>query len=336
MRVLLAVAALVVVAGAACVSVEDLEFNSWKLQHGRSYDSEEEESQRKMIWLNNRKLVLEHNMLADQGIKSYRLGMNIFADMENQEFQAMFSNCVESFNDTETDSLHTTTFVSEEEDAPLPRRVDWRQKGYVTDVKNQRKCGSCWAFSATGALEGQMFRKTGKLISLSEKQLVDCSQKFGNRGCKGGLAIRAFKYIKSSKGLEADFTYPYKAKEETCRFNPQRVIATCSGYGHLPKGNETALEKAVATIGPISVSIDTSKHTFQLYKSGVYDEPGCSSAKLNHAVLLVGYDNDPKGNPYWLVKNSWGIRWGDNGYIKMSRNKMNQCGIATRPVYPLV
>ncbi|XP_049320214.1 procathepsin L isoform X6 [Astyanax mexicanus] len=334
MRVLLAVAAFVVVAGAASVSVEDLEFNSWKLQHGKSYDSEEEESQRKMIWLNNRKLVLEHNMLADQGLKSYRLGMNIFADMENQEFQAMFSHCVKSFN--ETDSLCTSTFLSEEEDTPLPRRVDWRQKGYITDVKNQRSCGSCWAFSATGALEGQMFRKTGKLISLSEKQLVDCSQSFGNLGCNGGWPSKSFEYIKSNQGLEADFTYPYKAREETCRFNPQRVMATCSGFECLPQGDENALKKAVAKIGPISVLIDTSKHTFQLYKSGVYDEPGCSSTRLTHAVLLVGYGNAPRGKQYWLVKNSWSTSWGEAGYIRMSRNKNNQCGIATFALYPEV
>uniref|UniRef100_A0A8B9LJW2 Cathepsin L.1 n=1 Tax=Astyanax mexicanus TaxID=7994 RepID=A0A8B9LJW2_ASTMX len=294
----------------------------------RSYGSEEEESQRKMIWLTNRKLVLKHNMLADQGLKSYRLGMNIFADMKNQEFQAMFSHCVKSFDDTETDSLCTSTFLSEDEDAPLPQRVDWRAKGYVTFVKDQGLCGSCWAFSATGALEGQMFRKKGKLISLSEQQLVDCSQSFGNLGCNGGWPSKSFDYIKSSKGLEADFTYPYKARV--------RVIATCSGFKSLPKGDENALKNAVASIGPISVLIDTSKHTFQLYKSGVYDEPGCSSTQLNHAVLLVGYDNDPTGKPYWLVKNSWGINWGDNGYIKMSRNKMNQCGIATDATYPLV
>ncbi|KAG9268371.1 procathepsin L-like [Astyanax mexicanus] len=338
MRVVLAVAALVAMAVAAIVSQEELEFHNWKQEHGKSYDSEEEESERKMIWLNNRKLVLEHNMLADQGLKSYRLGMNIFADMENQEFQAMFSNCVESLNDTDTDSLCTSTFVPEKEGSALPCRVDWRRKGYVTDVKNQRNCGSCWAFSATGSLEGQMFRKTRRLISLSEQQLVDCSRCFGNHGCNGGLAIWAFNYIRSSKGLEADFTYPYKAQDRRCHFNPWKVRATCRGTVCLPRGNEIALKIAVARVGPISVSIDASKHTFQLYKSGVYDEPRCSNNRLNHAVLLVGYGRIRNRNrkQYWLVKNSWGTRWGENGYIRMSRNKMNQCGIAKRPVYPLV
>uniref|UniRef100_A0A8B9LJK0 Cathepsin L.1 n=1 Tax=Astyanax mexicanus TaxID=7994 RepID=A0A8B9LJK0_ASTMX len=334
MRVLLAIAALVAVARTASISQEDLEFHGWKMKFGKSYDSEEEESQRKMTWLTNRKLVLEHNMLADQGLKSYRLDMNHFADMDNQEYQARFKSCLVSYNRTKPRG--GPLFLQQQADTTLPCAVDWIAAGYVTKVNQQKQCCSCWAFSATGALEGQMFRKTGKLISLSEKQLVDCSQSFGNRGCNGGWPSKSFEYIKSNQGLEADFTYPYKAREETCRFNPQRVVATCSGFECLPQGDENALKKAVAKIGPISVAIDTSKHTFQLYKSGVYDEPGCSSTRLTHAVLLVGYGNAPRGKQYWLVKNSWGIRWGDNGYIKMSRNKMNQCGIATVAVYPLV
>ncbi|XP_072546257.1 cathepsin L-like peptidase [Salminus brasiliensis] len=335
MKVLLAVAALVAAAGAVSDSVEDLEFDSWKVEHGKKYKSEEEESQRKMTWLANRKLVIEHNMLADQGLKSYRLGMNIFADMDNQEYQAMFSSCLDTSN--ETTSLCTSTIQPEEEDtAPLPCSLDWRARGYVTDVKNQGCCGSCWAFSAVGALEGQMYRKTGRLISLSGQQLVDCSWGFHNHGCNGGWPHRAYQYIKARKGLEADFTYPYKAKGRRCRFNPQRIRATCRGYVCLPKGNEVALKRAVAKVGPISVAIDCSKHTFQLYKSGVYDEPGCSKTRVNHAVLLVGYGRAWRRKPFWLIKNSWGVKWGDNGYIRMSRDKRNQCGIASYAVYPVV
>ncbi|XP_072546259.1 cathepsin L-like peptidase [Salminus brasiliensis] len=333
MKVLLTVTALVAAAGAVSDSVEDLEFDSWKVEHVKSYGSEEEEAQRKMTWLANRKLVLEHNKLADQGLKSYRLGMNVFADMDIQEYQAMFSNCLRSSN--ETKSLCTSTSQPEEEDT-APPSVDWRTKGYVTDVKNQGYCGSCWAFSAVGALEGQMYRKTGRLITLSEQQLVDCSRSFHNYGCNGGWPHRAYQYIKSSKGLEADFTYPYKAKDEMCRFNPQRIRATCRGHVCLRKGSEVALKRAVAKVGPISVAIDTSKHTFQLYKSGVYDEPGCSQTHLTHAVVVVGYGEAESRKRFWLVKNSWGVGWGENGYIKMSRNKRNQCGIASYAVYPVV
>ncbi|KAL6478441.1 hypothetical protein MHYP_G00142760 [Metynnis hypsauchen] len=333
MKVLLAVAALVVVAGEARASVEDLEFIAWKQKFGKSYGSVEEESQRKMVWLDNLKLVLEHNMLADQGLKSYRLGMNHFADMDNQEYQQMFKGCLGSFNESEIES--ETTFLQPVEGAVQPKTVDWRTEGYVTRVKDQSHCGSCWAFSATGALEGQMFKKKRKLVRLSEQQLVDCSRRYGNHGCQGGLMDKAFKYIKNSGGLETAYTYPYQAREGRCKFNNQRAWAKCSGYRRV-SCTEHALKNAVATIGPISVAIDVSHHSFQLYKSGVYDEPACSSTKMNHAVLVVGYGTDQRGKDYWLVKNSWGTRWGDKGYIKMSRNKRNQCGIASHAVYPLV
>ncbi|XP_036449143.1 cathepsin L1-like [Colossoma macropomum] len=333
MRVLLAVAALVAVAGAASMSLEDLEFHTWKLKFAKSYGSVEEESRRKMIWLDNRKLVLEHNMLADQGIKSYRLGMNHFADMDNQEYQQMFKGCLGSFNETKIESA--TTFLQPVEGAALPSAVDWRAEGYVTEVKDQSHCGSCWAFSATGALEGQMFKKTKKLVSLSEQQLVDCSGSSGNYGCNGGLAYQAFDYIMKSGGLETAYTYPYQAKEGLCRFNKQKAWAKCSDY-KMVKSTEDVLQYAVATVGPISVSLDVSHDSFQLYESGVYDEPNCSSTKLGHAMLAVGYGTDEQGRDYWLVKNSWGVNWGDEGYIKMSRNKDNQCGIATRGSYPVV
>ncbi|XP_072546258.1 cathepsin L-like peptidase [Salminus brasiliensis] len=334
MKVLLAVAALVVVAGAASVSLEELEFHAWKLEHGKSYGSEEEEAGRKMIWLTNRKLVLEHNKLADQGLKSYRLGMNHFADMDNQEYQAMFSSCLRSFNETKTRGA--AAFRRQPGGAYPPSSVDWREKGYVTPVKNQITCGSCWAFSATGALEAQMFKKTGKLVSLSEQQLVDCSGRYGNNGCRGGLMEKAFDYVKDNKGLQSEDSYPYENEAGTCLFNPHKVSATCRGFMAVSSNDEISLEDAVALNGPVSVAIDTKRSTFQLYKSGVYDDPFCSKSDLNHAVLVVGYGTDEKEQAYWLIKNSWGVHWGDMGYIKISKNKNNMCGVARHAVYPQV
>ncbi|XP_036443815.1 cathepsin L1-like [Colossoma macropomum] len=334
MRVLLVLTAFVVVAAAASVSLEDLEFHTWKLKYGKSYGSVEEESRRKMIWLDNRKLVQEHNVLADQGIKSYRLGLNHFADMDDQEFQARFSSCLRSFNMTKARSAPAQ--IRQARDADLPKYVDWRNMGYVTEVKHQKPLNSCWAFSATGALEGQMFRKTRRLVPLSEQQLVDCSQDFGNSGYQGGRPDWAFKYIMSRGGLQAETTYPYEAEVEWCRFNPWYVVATCSGYTSLPRGDENELQRVIAEIGPISVAIDASRHSFRLYESGVYDEQSCSNTELNHAVLAVGYGTECNKQDYWLVKNSWGVEWGEGGYIKMARNKNNQCGIATDAVYPEV
>ncbi|KAF6726277.1 Cathepsin L [Oryzias melastigma] len=334
MKVLLAVAAVLAVANCASLSLEDLEFHAWKLKFGRTYSSPVEEAQRRQIWLNNRKLVLVHNILADQGIKSYRLGMTYFADMENEEYKRLITQgCLGSFNASLP--RRGSAFFRLPENTDLPATVDWRDKGYVTDVKDQKACGSCWAFSATGSLEGQTFRKTGKLVSLSEQQLVDCSGDFGNMGCMGGLMDDAFRYIQSNGGIDTEESYPYEAEDRDCRYRPDAVGATCTGYVDVNSGDEDALKEAVATIGPISVGIDASHSSFQFYESGLYDEPDCSSSELDHGVLAVGYGSE-NGQDYWLVKNSWGLSWGDQGYIKMARNKSNQCGISTAASYPLV
>ncbi|XP_061700282.1 cathepsin L.1 [Syngnathoides biaculeatus] len=327
-------AAFLAVAGSASVSLEDLEFHAWKLKFGKFYSSPSEESQRKTIWMSNRRLVLVHNIMADQGIKSYRLGMTFFADLENEEYKQMVSHrCLRHFN-TST-PRGGSTFLPLPLGADLPQTVDWRKKGYVTKVKDQKQCGSCWAFSTTGSLEGQTFRKTGKLVSLSEQQLVDCSGEFGNMGCNGGLMDDAFRYIQSNGGIDTEESYPYEAENGKCRYNPANIGATCTGYVDVKSGDEGALKEAVATVGPVSIAIDASHESFQFYESGVYDEPECSSTELDHGVLAVGYGTD-NGRDYWLVKNSWGQQWGDKGYIMMSRNKRNQCGIATSASYPLV
>jgi len=219
----------------------------------------------------------------------------------------------------------------------VPESVDWRDHGYVTPVKDQKSCGSCYAFSATGALEGQHMRATSVLVSLSERNLVDCSFMYGNNGCSGGNPENAFKYIKENDGIDTESSYPYTdIEKQECKFKQSTVGAEDTGYVNLESGDEDALKVAVATQGPISVGIDALHRSFKMYKSGVYDEENCSSERLDHAVLVVGYGTDPVHGDYWLVKNSWGTGWGEDGYIRMSRNKNNQCGIATDASYPLV
>jgi len=303
----------------------------WKELHGKRY-LDAEEHVRRATWEDNLKLVQEHNLKADLGEHSYWLNMNKFADMTNAEFVKTMNGYDMSMKGQREQHRHE--FVRNP-NVNLPDTVDWRTQGYVTEVKDQGQCGSCWAFSTTGSLEGQHFKQTGKLVSLSEQNLVDCSGSYGNQGCNGGLMDQAFEYIKDNKGVDTETSYPYEAVDDKCRFTTANVGATDTGFTDIKSKDESALQEAVATVGPISVAIDASHASFQLYHHGIYNEIFCSQIRLDHGVLAVGYGND-SGKDYWLVKNSWGEGWGDSGYIKMTRNKRNQCGIATAASYPLV
>jgi len=306
------------------------QWDSWKQVHSKAYTTAEE-LLRRGIWEGNLKLVQQHNLEADMGIHTYWLGMNRFADLTTGEFV----KAMNGYNASARVQRTNANVFAFDPSVQLPDTVDWRTQGYVTPIKDQGQCGSCWSFSATGSLEGQTFKKTGKLISLSEQNLVDCSQKQGNMGCNGGLMDQAFTYVKENNGIDTEASYPYEAVDNTCRFKAADVGATDTGFTDITSKDENALQQAVATVGPISVAIDASHASFQLYKSGVYNELFCSQTRLDHGVLAVGYGTD-SGKDYWLVKNSWGTGWGDQGYIKMTRNKKNQCGIATAASYPTV
>ncbi|CAH1381544.1 unnamed protein product [Tenebrio molitor] len=306
------------------------------MTHNKQYQSETEERFRMKIFMENSHTVAKHNKLYAQGLVSFKLGINKYADMLHHEFvQALngFNRTKSGLRSGESDD--SVTFLPPA-NVQLPGQIDWRDKGAVTPVKDQGQCGSCWSFSATGSLEGQHFRQSGKLVSLSEQNLVDCSEKFGNNGCNGGLMDNAFRYIKANGGIDTEQAYPYKAEDEKCHYKPKNKGATDRGYVDIESGNEDKLQSAVATVGPVSVAIDASHQSFQLYSGGVYYEPDCSASQLDHGVLVVGYGTEDDGTDYWLVKNSWGKSWGDQGYIKMARNRDNNCGIATEASYPLV
>uniref|UniRef100_A0AAA9S5X9 Cathepsin S n=1 Tax=Bos taurus TaxID=9913 RepID=A0AAA9S5X9_BOVIN len=218
-------------------------------------------------------------------------------------------------------------------DPTLDHHWDLWKKTYGKQYKEKGACGSCWAFSAVGALEAQVKLKTGKLVSLSAQNLVDCSTaKYGNKGCNGGFMTEAFQYIIDNNGIDSEASYPYKAMDGKCQYDVKNRAATCSRYIELPFGSEEALKEAVANKGPVSVGIDASHSSFFLYKTGVYYDPSCTQ-NVNHGVLVVGYGN-LDGKDYWLVKNSWGLHFGDQGYIRMARNSGNHCGIANYPSYP--
>jgi len=307
----------------------DSVWQSYKADHGKVYKHSTEELVRKAVFAENLKKIEMHNYLYSKGLKSYMLGVNAYADMEHSEFVDMMNGLKKG----EVSSQSRATYLSPNINFTLPKSVDWREKGYVTPVKDQGQCGSCWAFSATGSLEGQHFRKTGKLVSLSEQNLVDCSTHYGNEGCNGGLMDQAFQYIQENDGIDTEDSYQYEAKDGTCRYKAADKGATDKGFTDIPVSEEK-LAEAIATVGPISVAIDANHGSFQLYKSGVYNEPHCTH-DLDHGVLAVGYGT-LNGDDYYIVKNSWGESWGDKGYILMSRNKDNQCGIADKASYPVV
>lgn len=221
----------------------------------------------------------------------------------------------------------------------LPDSIDWRKEGAVNQkVPVQGECGACWAFSVTAAIEGQYFRKTGKLVPLSVQNLVDCSYGLKNKGCHGGFLDEAFKYVKNNGGINTAASYPYEESRGTCRYTPKNSDVTITDFKRIPRGNEEKLQEALATIGPISVSIDASSEKFDFYSSGIYNDPDCRSTSqaLDHAVLLVGYGTTEKGEQYYVLKNWYGPNWGERGYFKMSRNQGNHCGIATEPMFPIL
>lgn len=155
-------------------------------------------------------------------------------------------------------------------------------------------------------------------------------------GCNGGAQVNAFDYIARNGGIDSESSYPYEAHGDRCKYDPNRKAATCKGAVRLPSGDEQALTNAIKNIGPISIAIDASKPSFMNYHCGIYSDPTCSPSKLDHAVLAVGYGTDKNGQDYYIVKNSWGTSWGENGYIRIARNHGNQCGVATDASYPKV
>uniref|UniRef100_A0ACB8F2R6 Uncharacterized protein n=1 Tax=Sphaerodactylus townsendi TaxID=933632 RepID=A0ACB8F2R6_9SAUR len=304
----------------------DLEgvWKDWKATHGKEY-LEEEENFRRTIWEKNLRMIRQHNLEASLGKHTYRLGMNHFGDLTNEEFNQR-TNCL--LPSTVEPPGGNVTLFRESAIVETPKEVDWRKKGYVTLVKDQGNCGSCWAFSATGALEGLHFKVTKRLVSLSEQNLIDCSGNFRNKGCGGGNASRAFLYVQHNGGINSEETYPYLS---------EKIAAKCSSSVMVSKGDERALEQAVANVGPVSIALDSRSKEFQFYKSGIFSCPWNGKA-LTHAVLAVGYVKSPeggKGPNYWILKNSWSKIWGEKGYMRLLKGA-NQCGVADGASYPVL
>jgi len=297
-------------------------FATWIQKFNRVYSSEEFQN-RYTIFKANMDFVDAWN--ADT-THAHTVELNQFADLSNDEYRQIYLGT--RFDGAErlknAGPLKEYNVTSDD--------INWANKGAVTAIKNQGSCGSCWSFSTTGSVEALNFIYTGNLIGLSEQNLMDCSGNYGNNGCNGGLMDSAFKYIIANNGIDREADYPYQAAAGSCRFQSAWTGATMKGYSDVQSGNEGALASA-ANSQPVSVAIDASHQSFQLYSNGIYFESACSSSALDHGVLVIGYGSD--NGDYWIVKNSWGTGWGMSGYIWMSRNRNNNCGIATMASVPL-
>ncbi|KAM7537403.1 hypothetical protein Aperf_G00000076873 [Anoplocephala perfoliata] len=308
------------------------EWLNWKLKYQPKYGSSRDGDYRKGVFARNLLYIKGQNRRFKAGLESYATGLNQFADLTIREYMDRFLGTKPK---NMVGGKPAKPWKSSIALKDLPDAIDWRNQSLVTEVKNQGNCGSCWAFSSTGSLEGAFAKKTGKLISLSEQQLVDCTRtKHGNAGCNGGFMSTAFKYLENHT-IESEEGYPYQATDGPCRYNESLGIGTVKDIGNVTENNETSLMEAVATIGPISVAIDASTLGFMFYRHGIYKSHWCSRIFLNHGVLAIGYGK-LDGKPYWLVKNSWGTSWGMKGYIMMAKDYNNMCGIAALADYPIV
>jgi C1A family cysteine protease len=322
----------------SCVSCKTFHerFYDWAEQHKISFINTAHEYKTFSTWVENDKYI---DTINSQNM-TYTLGHNQFSGLDTNEFAQYLG-----FAEYNLDSSYlrgSSTFLLKTEPA---ESVDWVKAGAVTPVKNQGQCGSCWSFSTTGALEGAYFNKYGELKSFSEQQLVSCDN-FKNggtdMGCNGGLMDHAFNWIEKNGGLCYEDDYPYTSGttksagtcENTCSVDEKSKITS---FVDVKKNSDEEMMKAI-TLQPVSIAIQADQKDFQLYKSGVFTG-GCGTS-LDHGVLVVGYGS-MDGNDFYMVKNSWGTTWGDNGYIYLGRgseynNGSGQCGMLMQGSYPIL
>ncbi|XP_058765725.1 cysteine proteinase mucunain-like [Vicia villosa] len=302
-------------------------YEKWLVKHHKVYNGLGEKEQRFQIFKDNLKFIDEHNAQNH----SYRVGLNEFADITNEEYRMNFCTRTSSIKNKIISSERYAYKIDDSE--ILPASVDWRWA--FGPIKKQGSCGACWAYSVVAAMEAINKIVTGKFVNLSVQELVDCDRKF-NKGCKGGFMGHAFEFIIENGGLDSEEDYPNQEREGKCdQAKKNTKVVSIDGYENVTRYNENALKKAMAH-QPVTVAFEASGRALQLYQSGVFS--GNCGTSLDHGVVVVGYGSE-NGIDYWLVRNSWGTNWGENGYFKIERNyrynRGGKCGIAMFPAYPV-
>ncbi|KAM7362568.1 cathepsin F isoform 2-T2 [Cochliomyia hominivorax] len=295
-------------------------FSKFQIKYNRRYHTSMERQMRLRIFKQNLEMIRKLN---ENEMGSAKYGITEFADLTTNEYKQRTGLWQRD------PQKAASTPIADIPDVELPKEFDWRSKGVITNVKDQGSCGSCWAFSVTGNIEGLHAVKTGILEEYSEQELLDCDVK--DSACNGGLPDNAYDAIESIGGLELESEYPYHARKEQCHFNKTKIHVKVKGHVDLPK-DETDMAKWLIVNGPISIGINAN--AMQFYRGGV-SHPWhllCSRKNLDHGVLIVGYgvSEYPSFNktlPYWIVKNSWGKRWGEQGYYRVYRGD-NTCGVS--------
>ncbi|KAI3414797.1 uncharacterized protein J3R85_015835 [Psidium guajava] len=302
-------------------------FDEWMSRHGHDYKDVAEKAKRLKIFQENLRLIEEFNGAAN---RTYKLGLNKYSDLTNEEFVAAFTG-YRLPPSTRRNSSQVRSF-QDQGLSSIPESVNWVEKGAVNPIKYQGQCGSCWSFSVVAAVEAITQITTGELLNLSEQQLIDCATN-GNYGCRGGWMDNGFQYIIDNQGISSTSDYPYTGVDGTCDNQASSIVkAKISSYTDVNPSEDDMLA-AVAT-QPVSVALDASGYEFQHYGGGVFSGP-CGD-NLDHAVTVVGYGAED-GTKYWLIRNSWDVSWGEQGYMKLQRDagvEGGLCGIASKVSYP--
>ncbi|XP_041675680.1 procathepsin L-like [Drosophila eugracilis] len=333
-ELVLPVLVLLLFAELAMSLVSDAQWTQYKAQYMKRYRREIDDKYHRALFSNSVQAVAHNNRLYSQGRVGFRMRLNQFSDVDPSQLSKFRTSVPPP---PESGTRIVTKPPGYKSYNQITGGIDWRKFGLVSEVGDQgTQCFSCWAFSTTGVLEAHLAKKNKRMVPLSPKHLVDCVP-LPSLGCLGGWVGLAFNYTRDN-GIATKASYPYKPEKDDCNWNSKNSAGTLRGYVTLDKDDEKELAEVVYNIGPVTASIDHLHDEFNQYSGGVLRIPACRSDKGNlyHSVLIVGFGTDPKWGEYWLIKNSYGTTWGENGFFRLARNANNMCGVATYVQYPLL